>query len=207
MHLPALRHDLRRQLDLIERLVIIAIYIWLLSRFVGLIWERPANLLFLVAEGIVMVMVVLRHATDQITLRPADWIVGFAGSFVVMLVAPAEPLAFAGTIAPLLMLAGLAISIAAKLQLRRSFGIVAANRGVKTRGLYGLVRHPMYSGYFLVNGGMLMVNFSAWNLAVMAAWTMFQLMRIEAEERLLSADPSYRSLMERVRYRLVPGLY
>jgi len=34
-----------------------------------------------------------------------------------------------------------------------------------------------------------------------------QVLRIQAEERVLGADPSYRSFAEQVRYRLVPGIY
>jgi len=34
-----------------------------------------------------------------------------------------------------------------------------------------------------------------------------QVLRIQAEERVLRADPSYRSFAEQVRYRLLPGVY
>ena len=53
------------------------------------------------------------------------------------------------------MLLGLLVQIAAKLALWRSFGVVPANRGVKTRGPYRLLRHPMYAGYTLTHIGFL----------------------------------------------------
>lgn len=207
--MPALQmtRNPRATLDLIERVVIVALYLWLLLRFADGLSGQPANLIFLFSEGVVMMMVLLRRATDQISIRPLDWAVGFAGTLAVMLVVPATPLPGVQVVVPVLMLTGLGVSLAAKLQLRRSFGIVAAHRGLKTRGVYALVRHPMYAGYFLINSGMLLANFSAWNAAVIAVWTGFQLMRIAAEERILARDADYAAHMTKVRFRLIPGLY
>ncbi len=39
---------------------------------------------------------------------------------------------------------GSILTIMAVITLGRSIGILPANRGIKTKGLYGLVRHPMY---------------------------------------------------------------
>ncbi len=85
--------------------------------------------------------------------------------------------------------------------------MVAANRGIKRSGLYAAVRHPMYLGYFLANAGVLMLNPSIWNAALIALWTVCQLLRIQAEERVLFEDPIYRAHAERVRYRLLPYVY
>ena len=38
-------------------------------------------------------------------------------------------------------------AMAAKFSLARSFGLAPANRGVKSRGAYAFLRHPMYLGY------------------------------------------------------------
>src|ERR1700682_5194874 len=58
---------------------------------------------------------------------------------------PPLPTLFCG----LLITAGVLLQIYAKLTLRRSFGIIAANRGVMTSGPYRVVRHPMYAAYLL----------------------------------------------------------
>ncbi|CAN0500048.1 unnamed protein product [Phaeothamnion confervicola] len=105
------------------------------------------------------------------------------------------------------MAAGFAVSLGAKLSLRRSFGVVAANRGIKKSGLYAVVRHPMYLGYFLTNGGMILLNPSLWNAALLAAWTACQIYRIHAEERMLMQDADYRGHAEKVRFRLLPFVY
>lgn len=197
----------RLTLDAVERAVVVLLYGFLVYRFAAALAVHPINGVYLVAEGIVVLMILLRRSTDQISVSPKDWTVAFVGTFLSMMVMPGVPISgLAGVAAPLLF-TGFAISLAAKLQLRRSFGLVAANRGLKTRGVYGLVRHPMYLGYFLIQAGMLIANFSAWNIAVIGAWAALQIMRIEAEERILGQDPAYRNHMTRVRSRLFPGLY
>ena len=105
------------------------------------------------------------------------------------------------------MIAGFALQLSAKLTLRRSFGVVAANRGVKASGPYRLVRHPMYAGYALTHIGFLLAGPSLWNLALYGTVLTIAVRRIVAEERVLREDPAYRALAAKVRYRLLPGLF
>jgi protein-S-isoprenylcysteine O-methyltransferase Ste14 len=44
------------------------------------------------------------------------------------------------------------------------------------------------------------------NIALIVATLPFMVWRIDQEEAHLSADPEYRSYMDRVRYRLWPGV-
>jgi protein-S-isoprenylcysteine O-methyltransferase Ste14 len=104
------------------------------------------------------------------------------------------------------MLVGLATHAAAKLTLRGSFGIVAANRGVKVGGPYRLVRHPMYLGYIIEWVGFGLLNPDVWNLSLYIVTFGIQLYRMIAEEKLLSRDPVFQAYQARVRYRLIPGL-
>ena len=43
------------------------------------------------------------------------------------------------------------IIIAGKLTLGRSFGLMPANRGVVSSGIYRFVRHPIYAGYLITH--------------------------------------------------------
>ena len=61
-------------------------------------------------------------------------------------------------IAEAITISGFVLQLSAKLTLRRSFGVVAANRGVKASGPYRLVRHPMYAGYALTHVGFLLAG-------------------------------------------------
>jgi protein-S-isoprenylcysteine O-methyltransferase Ste14 len=101
----------------------------------------------------------------------------------------------------------LAIQIWAKAALWRSFGILPANRGVKTGGPYRFLRHPMYAGYLLTHVGFV-IGFPLLQNAVlyMIAFAI-QLARLAREEALLRGDERYRRYAAEVRYRLLPGLF
>ena len=76
-----------------------------------------------------------------------------------------------------------------------------------TTGVYALVRHPMYAGYFVAHIGFLLAFPSLWNLAVYAGGLLVQVARLLREEHLLNTSEKYRAFCQRVRYRLVPGVF
>jgi protein-S-isoprenylcysteine O-methyltransferase Ste14 len=102
---------------------------------------------------------------------------------------------------------GMFISLAALFSLNKSFGLVAANRGVKTSGVYQIVRHPIYAGYFLSFGAYLAQNPTFANLLIYIAFVALELMRMIAEERVLLGDRLYAEYARRTRWRVVPLLY
>jgi protein-S-isoprenylcysteine O-methyltransferase Ste14 len=106
-----------------------------------------------------------------------------------------------------LQVIGMSIQISAKLSLRRSFGILPANRGVVIHGPYKLIRHPMYFGYLVKDIGFLLPNFGWRNVIVLLVQWSLQIGRIIREERLLSGDATYREYAKRVRYRLITGVF
>lgn len=106
-----------------------------------------------------------------------------------------------------LQLLGIFWELFAKVSLRRSFGILPANRGVVSRGAYRFIRHPMYLGYFLTDVGFLLVNFGAQNMIVYGCQFALQIGRIVREERLLSDDESYCAYRRKVRFRVIPGVF
>ena len=121
-------------------------------------------------------------------------------------IAAAEP-RIPAEIPALMMLAGLFLSFGAKAFLRRSFGIVAANRKVQRGGPYRIMRHPMYAGYVITQLGFFLLNPTLWNACVyLAAW-FAMVLRIEEEEKFLSRDEAYCEYKAHVRWRLLPGLY
>ena len=119
--------------------------------------------------------------------------------------APASGLAY--DIGVSVMLGGLTIQIAAKAALWRSFGIAPANRGVRTGGLYRVIRHPMYAGYALAHAGFVLAYPSPANALLYAGAFLIQVARLLREERLLNRDRCYRDYAARVRYRLIPKLF
>jgi protein-S-isoprenylcysteine O-methyltransferase Ste14 len=102
---------------------------------------------------------------------------------------------------------GLCLQLAAKLKLGRRFGILPAHRGIMTKGPYGLVRHPIYLGYLLMHSGFLLSNASLWNVGLLALVYALIGLRTLEEEKVLGIDPAYRAYTQRVRYRIVPGMF
>ncbi len=102
---------------------------------------------------------------------------------------------------------GLVFVIAGKLSLGRSLGLLPANRGVVSSGVYRLVRHPMYLGYLLIHIAFLLGHVSTWNMVVLVAADLALFVRLGLEERTLSPDPAYQRYKEMVPWRLVPGVY
>ncbi|GJH14619.1 DUF1295 domain-containing protein [Caballeronia novacaledonica] len=106
-----------------------------------------------------------------------------------------------------LQITGIVIQICAKLTLRRSFGLLPANRGVVVRGPYRVLRHPIYFGYLIRDVGFLLPNFGIQNVIVLAVHFGVQVCRIIREEHVLSKDRNYLEYMSHVRYRVIVGVF
>jgi protein-S-isoprenylcysteine O-methyltransferase Ste14 len=99
---------------------------------------------------------------------------------------------------------GAVVVLGAFLSLNRSFGIAPENRGIKTKGLYRIVRHPMYSGYLLTEAGFVLSNSSAYNAVIFVSASLFLVLRLIAEERFLKADPAYEAYARKTPWKLIP---
>ena len=200
----------RLDLDLVEKFLVAAFMVVLAARLVPVVIATGAlpPLFLLISEGVVVLFILLRRPTRDISRRGQDWILGLAGTLLPLLaIAPQGAPLLPIRICEAVMIAGFALQLSAKLTLRRSFGVVAANRGVKASGPYRLVRHPMYAGYALTHIGFLLAGPTLWNLAIYATVLTIAVRRIVAEERVLREDAAYRALAEKVRYRLLPLVF
>lgn len=196
-------------LDLLERLAVAALYAYFVYNIGSDVIARyaPFSAVLLVSESLILVFTLVRQPVIEMTARPLDWALGVAGTTVPLLVLPGGPALIALPLILVVMIGGAALQITAKLFLRRSFGIVAANRGVKAAGPYHIIRHPIYAGYILTELGFLLGNLTARNLVVYSVGWACQIGRIFAEERLLLRDEAYRTMVERVPYRLIPKIF
>jgi protein-S-isoprenylcysteine O-methyltransferase Ste14 len=197
-------------LDTVERLIVVGLYIWMVSRMVAGIMAAAwrGNVLLLLGEGLVVFFVAIRRPTANISYSPFEWCLALAAtSAPLMVVAGDKQNSWFPAFFTLVMLVGLLVQFAAKLTLARSFGLVPAHRGLKLSGPYRIVRHPMYAGYLIMQVGFLALNPTWWNCAAyIVAWTL-QVRRLLAEEAFLGRDPAYREYQGRVTYRVVPGLF
>ncbi|MEJ2616031.1 MAG: isoprenylcysteine carboxylmethyltransferase family protein [Ignavibacteriaceae bacterium] len=75
-------------------------------------------------------------------------------------------------------------------------------------GPYRFVRHPGYAGSILPLFGIVLSLGSVWTLIPAAAAIIIAVIRTVLEDRTLHEElPGYRDYAQRVRYRLIPGIY
>jgi protein-S-isoprenylcysteine O-methyltransferase Ste14 len=199
-------HRLNKLLDYGERLFLVVLSSFFLRSILLGAVAHPVLILIAISECLPVVLILIRRP-GAISTSPSAFLTALVGTATPLMlrphVAPLLPMALLA----LLMLLGLFVNVSAKIALWRSFGLAAANRGVRAGGPYRLVRHPMYLGYFITEVGFLLGNPSPSNIAICAVTWSAQLLRIGEEERFLLTDQSYRDLVQRVRFRLLPGLY
>lgn len=170
--------------------------------------HHVTGLLLLVSEALVVILTIFRRRAQVV-----DRTVAAAMITAVSLVGP--PLLRAGGASPLLPDAvtatlsciGLAVVIAGKVVLGRSFGLIPANRGIVAQGPYGWMRHPIYTGYLLTHVGFIAAHPTAWNIAVIVIADAALVVRALLEERVLSHDERYRTYCARVAWHLIPGVF
>lgn len=77
-----------------------------------------------------------------------------------------------------------------------------------TGGPYRIVRHPMYAGILLMSLGMPLLLGSWWALLPGALNIGLFVVRTTLEDRTLQAElPGYKDYVQKVRYRLIPGIW
>jgi protein-S-isoprenylcysteine O-methyltransferase Ste14 len=85
---------------------------------------------------------------------------------------------------------------------------ITDDQRVVSTGLYAKVRHPMYAGALLMLAGMPLALGSWWGLLVVLAMLPALIWRVFDEEKLLTENlPGYAEYREKVRYRILPGLW
>jgi protein-S-isoprenylcysteine O-methyltransferase Ste14 len=107
----------------------------------------------------------------------------------------------------ILQVIGFVIQIMALLSSNRSIGLLPAYRGVQSGGPYSWVRHPLYTAHVITLLGYLINNQSFYNAAVVLAGTVFLVMRIYCEEKLLLKYADYTRYANRIRWRLIPAIW
>jgi len=85
---------------------------------------------------------------------------------------------------------------------------VESGQTVVSSGLYGLVRHPMYTANVIMMVGIPLALGSYWGLVFVIPGLLVLAWRIRDEETLLRGElDGYREYTRKVRYRLVPGVW
>jgi protein-S-isoprenylcysteine O-methyltransferase Ste14 len=169
--------------------------------------HAPMALVFAAQQAWVGAIFLVRRAPRSASRSPLDWFVAYGGWYASFLVRPGgyHP-TWAAPFGLPLQLTGLALWAWAFAKLARSYGIVPADRGLITSGPYALVRHPLYAAHMVGGAGYLIQSLSPWNVLVDGVTVGLQLFRITREERHLDSN-AYAQYRERVRRRLIPGIW
>lgn len=167
-----------------------------------------SSLMYVIYELMIVLFLVIRNLPKEISFSPHDWLVAIFGTLGSTLLRPTE----ASMLPDLyflvgLQIIGLLISGIGLAALSNSYGTVAANRGVKTHGIYRFIRHPLYCGYILTLAAFVLQNCTWYNLIVVTMVLTFKLLRIFAEERLLMQDPQYQTYATKTKYRIIPYVW
>ena len=170
--------------------------------------HHVTSLLMFVSESLIVVLMIFRRRTDIVNRSVA----ARTGALVSMVCPPLLRVGHGPGLAPDAVTAsvlgvGLLIVIVGKVTIGRSFGIVAANRGVVASGPYLVVRHPIYLGYLLCYLAFCIANPTAMNLALVLMTDASLVVRALIEERTLVNDERYRTYCSRVAWHFLPGVF
>ena len=196
--------------DISARVGTAVLFGWLAYRIGENVVEtgRLSGLVYLFNELLVVALVAGRRfalSVDRTTTARVATIIGTLGP---LLARPdARYMTFTESLVLPLSLLGLAIAVAGKLSLGRSYGTMPANRGVVRSGAYRIVRHPIYLGYLFTTSSFLMANTTAWNMFVLSFSVFFLFVRAIIEERTLTRDERYQQYCALVRWRVIPGVF
>jgi protein-S-isoprenylcysteine O-methyltransferase Ste14 len=168
--------------------------------------HRASSLLLAIFETAIVAFSLSRPLPQKSNTSVYDWFVALTGTTIVSLFRPA---AMVNDHALLLILqfVGMTVSLIGLFNLNKSWGLVAVNRGIKSGGLYRYVRHPIYAGYFLSFFSYIAQNMTMPNLVIGMFYVTLQILRIHAEEAVLSEDPAYVAYKQTTRWRVIPFIF
>lgn len=196
--------------DLAARLLIGALFT-LMAMNIGadfLQTGRLTGLLLLASETLVVIFTIFRRSAAIVDRSLQARVLTTLSMVGPPLVRPAMLAPLAPEVVTVMLSAiGLLVVIGGKLSLGRSFGLMPANRGIVSTGLYRLVRHPIYMGYLVTHTAFACANPTVWNFAVLIGADIALMARAVREERTLARDAAYGDYQQIVRWRVVPGVF
>jgi protein-S-isoprenylcysteine O-methyltransferase Ste14 len=196
--------------DIGGRAVIVALFTLLAMRLGNDFAEtgRVTGLLLLLSESLVVVLTVFRRSAAWIDRSWRARLITGLSMLGPLALRPAPHAALAPEALTVSVSAiGLCIVVVGKLSLGRSFGLMPANRGVVSTGMYRLVRHPIYAGYLLSHAAFACAHATPWNLALLFSADLALLVRAVLEERTLALDDAYLAYRQKVHWRVLPGVF
>ena len=207
---PFATADVERLADVMSRAVVVCLFSMMAARFGAdfLKTGRVTGLLLLASEMLVVVLTVMRRSAAAVDRSMRARVLTAVSMLAPSFLKPTSVVALLPQLATVaISAAGLAIVIAGKVTLGRSFGLMPANRGIVSSGVYRIVRHPIYLGYLITHAAYLASMPSAWSVVTLVSADVALLARAVCEEETLARDPRYREYQQTVKWRVCPGVF
>jgi protein-S-isoprenylcysteine O-methyltransferase Ste14 len=174
------------------------------AHLVGFIHTLRISILIILAKAALEIQFYVRKYTGPFVSTSAyAWLIALCGTVAPLMLRPTDdPSDF--SLATLLQVMGLAMQVYVIRALNET---AVARHGIGRDGLYRFVRHPLYVAFMFSQYGYVLNHASFYNLCVLAVVTVFQVLRINEEERLLEEDEEFQGYAEQTRWRVIPGVF
>jgi protein-S-isoprenylcysteine O-methyltransferase Ste14 len=152
----------------------------------------------------------MRRSPERVTERRLYWVLAFVATYwpflVLEILDTGRPIV-AIWLSDAISIVGALIACYARISLGRNVGIVPAQRKLVARGAYRFVRHPIYSGIFVLLIASALRSYSFINATTIVIGIALYMLKSVAEERFLSeGSAEYRAYKVAVPWRWVPGV-
>jgi protein-S-isoprenylcysteine O-methyltransferase Ste14 len=173
-------------------------------------WKNLYLLTWVLRNSSLPILFLIRRPAKATSRNAWEWLVAFVGTFIAFGYSGDSIFSLFNTNGAGIIYVFLALSmvfvIIALWSLGRSFGIVPADRGLKTTGSYRVVRHPIYACYIIFDLLSLSLRLSWNNTLIFLIFVSATYIRARQEERLLRRDPAYQEYAGRTRCMFIPSL-
>ena len=157
-------------------------------------------------------------ALPQLGRRGGGWVAAQLVLLAAILFSALLGVGWPASLAPLAyLLGGLLLALGAALLVAGGIGLgpaltpfpaPRAGSGLRTTGVYSLVRHPMYGGGILIGAGWSIVFATVLGVALTVALAVFADLKSRREELWLEqSHPDYADYRSRTRHRLIPFVW
>jgi protein-S-isoprenylcysteine O-methyltransferase Ste14 len=161
-----------------------------------------STVLLVLINSVTVTLFIIRRDATRVGNK-VETAIALSGTFIVAFLhgPKAQDTHLLPSVIQIIALVGWAVSL---MTLGRSFGIVAADRGLVQHGPYRFVRHPIYAFEALFLLGYLIAVPTLRSAIIITVWSVLQILRIVREERMLEGYEEYK---QRVRWRIIPCIW